>query len=830
MSGKIKVLIAAVFILLSAAALTFANSRMQINYCKGVVKLNDGFAVLKEDNINSAVIKIDGSGKITDRVNIFLSDPFALSVKSVHDMFADDDGSLYVMCTVYGPNRTIYDLIYKCNFTVGSGKKIWSSKQVSGYAMLESGIPYIDGDDIYLPMLNLNSGTVDILKFSGDSYTVVLEDCDNDDGYESDSIFYRNGVVYRAKDTIGVFADGEKIYPRSNDNSGETGMCDAMNYDNGILSFVDITANKLLHYDINAGIISEVDCSAVFAESVNRLQNLHAYSDGTITASREDGEYLRAYLYHDGSEETYTLVTGGVFFRAFVLFVIISAIAVAIVVLLYTLLFVRIRRQNGSARRYQTIAARITAISTAAGIICGIVFGVLINSTVKRINSGLQDSIDTNGSEFLAGYIFTECELETRNGMPIIGGSGGSSLNTLIERCQSALAEKNSIECSFLLLAEYNGKLYRLGDQLDETVPAEYIVSIRTAELIKNSIDTGVNCTFEDKMTSGRLQYTCTNFPIYGANQKEYNGVICTVSDAYRIKQTAFLLYLWLIAVIILLVALLLAAANIVLHYSLSGLKRLRGALELYENGGEPSVFSLPGGDEISETGQALVLMTEGTRVHARDINEGNRKYKRFVAAGILKIMDRSEISKVNFGDRVSKSALILRFLIENSSDASETFKLINGFIEMSGGILLNFGGGKADVCFTDEYDYGRAADMAARLKYPYGILASFGTVEAGSAGSDSNAWLIALSEELTEFDRLEKLLKSGGSAMICTKKAADILKGDTSYFRCEFGEKTLGDTEYYEIIPKELGEGKRETHYNSDSDGDAGGSLDPVL
>ena len=134
MSGKIKLLIAALFVLISAAALTFANSRMKINYCKSTVKLDDGFAVLKEDNINSSVIRIDSSGKITGRVNIFLSDPLALSVKSVHDMFADDNGSLYVMCTVYGPNRSMYELIYKCDFLLGSAKRIWSSKPSTGKA------------------------------------------------------------------------------------------------------------------------------------------------------------------------------------------------------------------------------------------------------------------------------------------------------------------------------------------------------------------------------------------------------------------------------------------------------------------------------------------------------------------------------------------------------------------------------------------------------------------------------------------------------------------------------------------------------------------------
>lgn len=845
-SGKIKFLIIAVLVLIFAAALTVVNSRVKIDYCKGMVKLDDGFAVLKEANIHAAVIKLDNEGRVTDRANLLLNDPFTLSVKNVHDLFTDDYGNLYVFCSVYGPKRSQYpeyETIYKCNFLLGSAKKIWSSKQINGYTVTSSGVPYIDGNDIYLPMISTDSGTTDVLKFSGKGgHTVVLEDCGrmNDGGsIEADSIFYRNGVVFCAKDTVGIFANGEKIYPRDNDDNGTAGIYDAMNYDNGILNFVDIRENKIFHYDVSAKTISEEPCNASFSRSADELQKLHAYSDGTITAAREDGGNLRAYRYSGGKEYSYSLVYGGFFVIAFLIFIVISAAAAALIVLMYTLLFVRIRKQNGGARKYQSIAARITAISTAAGIICGIVCGVLINGTVKRLNSSLQNSIDTNGSQFLAGYIFTECEIELKNGVPILNDQNGENLNKTIESYRSSLAENNGIECSFLLLAESGGKLYRIGDQPDESVPAEYFVSIRSVDLIKNSIDTGVNCAFEDKMTSGILKYTCTNFPIYDADGTVYDGVLCTVSDAYRIRQTAFMLYIWLIAVIFVLVVFLLVAANIALHRSLSGLKWLRKAFGLYENGGEPSVFLLPEkykiSDEISETGQALMLMTEGTRVHARDIKEGNRKYKRFMAAGILKMMDRSEISKVNFGDRVSKNALILRFIIDNNSDTAERVKLINGFIEMSGGILLNFGSGKADVCFIDE-EYGKAAEMAARLGYPSVILASFGTVEAGSAGSDSNAWLIALSEEFVELDKLENIRKlgefGGGPSMICTKKAAERVKNDKFLLRCEMRTEMFGDLEYFDIIPRELGEeNERETVDNNIGGGTAAdSSLDPVL
>ncbi|MDE6728953.1 MAG: hypothetical protein K2J80_13615, partial [Oscillospiraceae bacterium] len=240
-----------------------------------------------------------------------------------------------------------------------------------------------------------------------------------------------------------------------------------------------------------------------------------------------------------------------------------------------------------------------------------------------------------------------------------------------------------------------------------------------------------------------------------------------------------------------------------------------------------------------SETGHALMLMTEGIRVHARDINEGNRKYKRFTAAGVLKLMDRSEISKVNFGDHISQDALILRFFIGDGFDMSERIDTVNEFIETTGGILLNYGSGRADICFTDENEYGRAADTAARLGFPSVILASYGKVEAGSAGGDKGAWLIALSNISDEFRKLDSIEKlelfgdPGIAPMICTKKAEDKLRNDRFFSRCdELRSNMLGDIEYFDIIPHELGEEDARETVNNNPVGDTAvdnSSLDPV-
>lgn len=821
MSLRIKLLAAAALVLIAAAALTFINSNVDIDYCKGMIKLDGGYAVLNETENIAAVIRLDKNGKAVRRVSLPLNNPFTLSVRSVHDMFSDDNGNVYAFCTVYSPNHSKREVLYKCDFTLGIMRQMSDLSKIDGYTAMTGTIPFIDGGDIYIPMQK-DDKTVDIVKISGDDAAAAVENiCP--DGHTADRIFYRDGVVFFEEQSGNVYADGNKIYPLD----GKNAVCTGLNCDGGFLSFIDTTNKTQVVYEIARGAAISSDLGHI--ES-NMLQHIMAYSDGTVTAAREDGGNLRAFCASDKAQKTYSAVTGGFSWQLFIMYTVFCAVAAAVLMLLYTVLFVRLRTKNSGSRRYQSIAARITAISTAAGIVCTVVFGFLINGMVKQLNVSLHNSIKTSSSQFFTSYILSNCVLETKDGKPSFEKESAEDYARVVEGYRRALEENNGIECDFILLIQSGDKLYCLQNSSNETYPAEYTVSLRALSMIEDGMERAVNLTFDDNMTSGMYKYACCNFMLTGNGGTEaYNAVICTVIDAYRMRQTGFTLYLWLIAVVVGLVIVLLIAANILLRRNLRGLKRLKKAFKLYENGGESSVFGMRGGDEIAETGQALELMTEGTRVHTRDISEGNRRYKRFMSAGILKLLGKSEISKVGFAERVSVSALIMRFTA-GGSDIAADIKPINDFLERSGGVLLNFGGGKADICFTDEYFFCAVTELAAQLDYPSPILVSFGTVEAGSAGNADGAWLIGLSEEFAEFERLEKAVE--GSRVICTAKAAEKLNSVGFSLSSELRSVLLGETEYFEVIPNALGgEDEHETSDNNYLGGAAvDGGYDPVV
>lgn len=826
MKIRIKLLIAAVSVVIVSAVLTLLNSRVDIDYCKGVVKTGGGCAVLTETDRRASVIKLDENGNVTDRADMLLFDPFRQSVKSVHDMFTDDGGGVWFFCTEYSPDRAKRELLCKCDFSLGRTVCMRDLGVIDGYSPISGGVPYVDGGNIYIPMRS-GDDTVDIILLSGNGYSVAAEDC-LVGVVGVDRIYYRRNTVYYEDTLNGIFADGQRIYP-SEEKIGDKigGMCTGLTYDNGYLCFVDAADGSAVRCELSTGNIAKMYEGL---PKVDALQRIAVYSDGTVTAAREDGEDLRAYRFGSGAEKIYTAVNGGFSWLSFAVKTALCAIAAAVLTLLYTLLFVRLKKRKETGRRYQSIASRITAISTAAGIVCAAVFGAVISGTVRQLNNGLRSSVNTGSSQFYTSYIMTNCRLEFRNGLPVLDEKSAAEFSRISEEYTSALAENSGIECGVMLMVRYNGRLYELRGCPCEAAPAELEVSLRSFGLINGCIDDGANRVFTDKMTSGMYRYTCSNSELLDKDNNEYRAVIVTATDCHRLRQTGFMLYLWLIAIVLGSVILVLAAANIVLRLHLKGLKRLKNAFGLYENGGEPEVFEMSGGDEIAQTGQALMLMTEGTRVRTRDISEGNRRYKRFMSAGILKLMGRSEISKVTFGERVRVECLIMRLILKRGEDMSEQVRLLNLFLEESGGILLDCGGGKADVCFTRDTEFGAAADMAARSGFPSAVLITFGAVEAGSAGSDSGAWLVGLSREFSELERLSKLL-GDEKRTVCTKKAAEKLKDADFLSHCELRVESAGELEYFEVIPRGRGGDEHKTaDNNSHSGSGADNSLDTVV
>lgn len=731
---KIKLIVCAAVALIVAVATTFLFSRDSISYCKSAVKAGRNTVLLSEQDIISSVILTDELGNISDRVTLVNANPFGLSYRSYHDVTADNNGDIYVSCTVYGSGNSVFYEIYKLNFTFSIAERIWRSEENSLIdsfrAQCADGRLFVTTD---------NDGQTGVFEYKDGSLVQLETKCPKEFSYNN--IIYINGAEYAYSEGTGIFKDGKMLYPQNG-----TANVNGFNYDNGIISFVDIDSKKTVHYNISDGTFSETPCD--FAD-FERMEGITAYSDGTLLCSYESEGKLTGESMNGTQTVLYSELSGALSIKTFIKSLIVSLLLMGFALLVYRLLFVR--RKN--KKKFRSIPSSATALSTAISLVLVAAICPMVYSTAIRMNDSWNSFLDGKDSQFLPGYI-SLFELDD-NGK--LNTADCEQLDKVITDYHTSLAENGYKQCQFLLCTLYDGIpycIYRTGRY--EAVPAVYTVSLDGADRIAQSLKDNNPLSFTDKRTTGTFKYTIFPFTMYKYNE-DYTTIsetvcICTETDFYRTMQNNVAAIAVTTSVIIIVTILLLIITNILLRVNMRKLNRLKNAFGKYKKSKEPAEFTMSGNDEVSATGEALTIMTESIRVHERDLSIGNRKYRCLMSDGVLRLLGTGEASKINFGDYITKNALLVRFVFNGDSEVVER---AGKFAEEYGGGVLSFNSRKADICFTDKDMFPDILKALSRLDYPYKLLASYGELQAGSAGDSQNAWLVALSQELVEFDRL---------------------------------------------------------------------------
>ena len=736
---KIKLIVCAAVALIAAVVTTFLFSRDSISYCKSAIRTSGNTVLLSEQDIISSVILTDSSGNISDRITLVNANPFGLSYRSYHDLTADENGDIYVSCTVYGSNNSVFYEIYKLNFTLSIAERIWRSEENSLIdsfcAQSVEGRLFVTTD---------KDGETSAFEYRDGSLVQLETKCPNEFSYNK--IIYINGSEYAYAEEIGVFKDGERLYPQSG-----TANVNGFNYDNGIVSFVDIGSRKTIHYDTAHSTFYETPCDLADFE---RMQGITAYSDGAILCSYESEGKLTGESMNSSQIVLYSELSGALSIKTFIKSLIVSLLLMGFVLLVYRVLFVR--RKN--KKKFRSIPSSATALSTVISLILVAIICPTVYATAIRMNDSWNSFLNGKDSQFLPGYIsvFT---LDDNNGSVLkLNAADCEQIDKVITDYHTSLAENGDKQCQFLLFVLYDDVpycIYRTGRY--EAVPAVYTVSSDGAYKIAQSLKDDIPSSFTDKRTTGTFKYTIFPFTMYYEHHEDYTLVpetvcICTEADFYRTMQNNVAAVAITTSVILGVTILLLIITNILLRVNMRKLNRLRNAFGRYKKSKDPGEFTVSGNDEVSATGDALTLMTESIRVHERDLSIGNRKYRCLMSDGVLRLLGTGEASKINLGDYITKNALLVRFVFNGDS---EVFERAGKFAEEYGGGVLSFNSRKADLCFTDKDMFADILKALSRLDYPYRLLASYGELQAGSAGDVQNAWLVALSQELVEFDRL---------------------------------------------------------------------------
>ncbi len=802
MGGKIKFLVCAVVLLIASAVAALLLSGENVSFCKSVIRENGEIYLLSEKDYHSSVLKIDGTGTITDCVPLFCANPFGLTYRRFHDLSADENGDIYISCTVYGNNNKVFAEVYRLDFKFGIPRLVWRSEE---NAFTDSFRAQVSDGRILI--ISAADGSTEFFEYSGGVLGKLNTKCP--DNIEYKNIMFIDGSEYACAEQVGVFKDGKLLYPESG-----TANVNGFHYENGILSFVDIGTQKLLFYDTKTGVFSENDCS--YAD-FRYMQGISTYPDGGIVCSFESNDRLLGKSFErSGNAVVYSKLHGRFSFKIFVGIFLAASVFSGIIFLLYRIIF--IRRKNKSV--YRSAASSATALSAGISLLLAGALCPLVYKTVIRLNDYRSGFSDENGSRFFAGYIRANFILEDGD-VPYFTEEDAKCLDDMLSEYNEKLPESGLDRCDFFVCAM--GKddvpycVYRSGRH--EPVPVMYTVTLDSAEKIAESINENSAVTFIDRKTSGISKMTVQPFSALFGNK--FTGVcVCVRSDSYHSYQSRVSAAAFTAAAILAVTVLLLIITNIMLRSNLRRLKRLKNAFGKYKTDKDPAEFLISGNDEVSATGSAIALMTESIRVHQRDLSVGNRKYRRLMSEGVLRLLGTDEASKINFGEYVTKNVLLVRFMVCGDTSVLESIGL---FADTFGGGVLSFSSRKADVCFPEPESFPAVLKALSELDFPYEILASYGELCAGSAGDSKNAWLAALSDELAEFDRI--CFKSAGASRIIISVRCKQWLPDA-----EYNTVTLNGSEYFEVKAGELYENTSPKDAdNSDIGGSAADSGDNI-
>ncbi len=802
MGVRAKILIWTAVLLIASAVAAMLLSGGNVNFCKSIIRENGETYLLSEKDYFSSVLKIDGAGKITDRVTLLSANPFGLTYRSFHDLSADENGDIYISCTVYGNNNKVFAEVYKLDFTLGLPRLVWRSEE---NAFSEDFRAQASNGRLFI--ISSADGVSEIFEYSGGILGKLDAKCP--DNIEYKNIMFIDGSEYACAEEVGVFKDGKPLYPANG-----TANVNGFHYENGILSFVDIGTHKLLCYNTKTGEFSEIDCS--YAD-FPYMQGMSAYPDGRIVCSFESGEQLLGKIFErSGEAVVYSKLRGDFPVKVFAGIFLFAAAFSGIIFLLYRIIFVR--RKNKST--YRSAASSATALSAGISLLLAGALCPLVYRTVNRLNDYQNGFLDENTSRLFAGYLKANFSLEDGS-VPYFTEEDGKRIDDMLSKYNEKLAESGLMQCDFFVFAMSDDVpycIYRNGNY--EPIPAMYTVTLDCADKIAECIGKDSAVTLVDRKTSGIYKLTVQPFSAL-SGVSAVNICVCVRSNSYPAAQSRVSAVAFTTAAILAVTVLLLVITNIILRFNLRRLKRLKNAFGKYKKNEDPDEFLIPGNDEVSATGGAISLMTESIRVHQRDLSVGNRKYRRLMSEGVLRLLGTDEVSKINFGEYVTENVLLVRFMVCGDKSVLEG---IGTFADRLGGGVLSFSSRKADVCFSKSESFPEVLKTLSELDFPYEVLASCGELCAGSAGDSQNAWLAAMSDELADFDRI--CFKSAGVQRVLISA-----KCEKWFSRAEYDTVELCGSEYFEVRAGEIYEdASPKNGDNSDSGSDTADSGDNIF
>lgn len=740
----------ALLVIAAAVVYAFCNAQISLDYCKNMIRYNDGVAAIQENDGMTSIVTTDKGGKLLGRINFVHRDYLHSSIRSFDTLFTGTDGTLYAMCDVCSEKEEngICE-IYRCDLTWGVLKKVWTITDTDEYHISPQDIPYVDNGKLYVDFIHNETGNAALFVFDSQGDGQLISVCETDGAQAEKTVATPAGTAVQTMRN-GVYFQGKSIIP---EQSSQNSIWNGLNYEHGVLSFCDINRGIVCHYDIEqAAFLPESTSDGAFC----LCQNLRFYPDGGYTASYEISGGLEGVSGDGGEDCRYVRITCGFRLQFFLLALVLEIGASGVLWLIYMILILRIRK-NGSKKLVKMIRVptKITVLSIVITAMVSVLFGESIQTSLYQVDRSWNKTDRWEVLQMLSAYVTYETETSTSDESPALTEEGYALLEHSTEVMLQELSEQeHSQEYGFTLVMAKEDALYCIySSEFVGAMPAKLAVSTEVLKKFQQVMDTQEPVEYEDKRSFGILSYI-----ILPVTQNQVQMAAAISTNAYADQTASIRIQKWTCFAIFGTSFTLLFLLNIVLRIMFRRVKKLGKAMDKYMADGDSSGFDvITGRDEIAETAQALSQMSKGLEIYTNDLREGNRNYGRLLPKGILEIMGKDGISDVTVGEQICAEGLVVRFALNRFLDANPQLEYIIDFCQQHNGHVLSMNAQRLDAFFeTDSPDTAWLADFLQNDPYEIGFSAQWGQIEAGSVGTERHAYLVGISRQFADLPSVQ--------------------------------------------------------------------------
>lgn len=745
-------------------------SNMHIDYCKQLIKYQNGFAGINEGDRLSQIFVVSEDGELKEAAVLSNKSYLKGTVSSVEKIFQADE-VLYALIHVYGGDGREAYYLGRCDFTKGVVKNVLKLALPEEYNVIIGDYPYITEGKLNMCLVNRDSNVLAAFEWdlvSGERNaagcielpdTFYTEKCQ----VTSRGIFYMNGED-------GVFLDNQKLYPLDDEKT----LVDSMYYNetSGTLNFLDLDKGLHISYGITdtgadrMSILSSDDVSFV---SFEYLQNMRTYDNGVITASIECAEGLNGYFYNAGEDTILENIRGkidkNIFLFQFCITFSIELLIYAVLALILLLVGkIGIKSVLGGDRvlntglhHYVSLQFKIMLSVFIIIIFIDAVIGIRLGNMVIEQNQHYSYLNQMQKAKNIAGYLY---DLQEYADASLIEADGETMRfeNDAYSRLKECIADINSMNNDYefavfstLFFGEDNSTWCIYSNEYQGARPAEYAISLKALEVCK-SVTLSSPAYFDDKRTIGKIRYCFAPSIVYDIYTDDiYHIVVAVYINTYKVEaeQMQMLPQIWIA----------IAGISLFLFFVIAGIVKLlmrklnilsRGLIE-YNRSGDTSMLVIKGRDEIAQSAEALHGLAEALKIQLGDIKRGNRYYSRFLPKKLLPVFGKQRVTQIKPGEKVRTEAGLMEIKSSKSYTKKKLEELIS-LLEECDGIVIDFNMHVMRALFIsrDKEEEGckkvneyinSQKDMEAELSCRHGY------VTAGCIGTEERAMFVVVQE-----------------------------------------------------------------------------------